>query len=382
MTEPTKMEEKRTVFERHNLSVEVVKGADDQMLAHFYETILGTPGGLQYKHTSIKDKIENLGNLYFLVLKRAGRILGTVGLAKNELQNGDHLITSWYIRYFSIKAPLRSEKYRRKKKQPEQQQGKGMSLFLKLGYSFFENPFLLENEKATSPQCSIVYSYIEKNNHRTVGFNNEMKLMPVRDFSTILFSRFYPGKNEYVKKIQKEKIPEMKEKLKQFYSDYTMYSDKNLFFDQHYYVVEKEGEIIAGLQAYPDKWKVIDMPGKWGKLMFWLLPGLPFLKKIFNPKNFKFLAVEGIWYKKGCEKYIEDILESACTRHKINLVMMWLDSDSDLLADLDNHINFGIVNKLIERVKGEVRVKFINFKEEDKAEYYNKPAYLSSFDMS
>ena len=153
---------KRTVIEKRNLRVNVVKGADDQMIEYFSDTVLGTPGGLQYKHTSIKAKIENLGDVYFLVLKKDDTILGTVGLAKRMLYIGNHEFISWYIRYFAIRAPLRSNVHKRNKNQNGQSQGKGTGLFLKLGSSFIENPFLFEDENKTTPGKSIVYSYIEK----------------------------------------------------------------------------------------------------------------------------------------------------------------------------------------------------------------------------
>jgi hypothetical protein len=54
-----------------SISVEKEPSKDvRELLAH---TILGTPGKFRYRHTSFDTKMQFLGRIYFLVLKKSGK---------------------------------------------------------------------------------------------------------------------------------------------------------------------------------------------------------------------------------------------------------------------------------------------------------------------
>jgi len=57
-------------------------------------------------------------------------------------------------------------------------------------------------------------------------------------------------------------------------------------------VLEKEGEILAGVQAHPQQWKFVNLPGWSGKFILNILPNIPIAKRLFNAKHHKFLCFE------------------------------------------------------------------------------------------
>lgn len=374
------MKSEQSIFKHQSLKVEVKTSADKQMLEHFKSTVLGTPGGLQYKHTTIESKLENLGKVYFLLLKRYDTLLGTIGLALRDTYVDGNSCKSWYIRYFAIRAPMQSKTSRRAKVQKDP--GRGNRLLMSVGQAYFDNPDLFEDPSSKVSVPSIIYSYTEKENFRTLGFNDQMGLLPVRSFCTLLFSRFRVKAQPNVSLIKKEEVTGVKKMISDFYQNYSMFSWQNLFFDKRYLIYKQDGKVVAGLQANPDLWEIHGLGGKKGKLMMKILPVLPGIRRIFKPGALKFLAVEGLFYLPGYENCIQPMLETACAKFDTNLVMMWFDTKSQIIEDLDKTTDYGFISKVMKRVEADVRVSFINIDEEEKEKYRDRPAYISAFDMT
>jgi len=369
----------KTIFERGSIKIEIKSGADHQMLDHFKETVLGTPGGLQYKHTQIKSKLEKLGKVFFMLLKRKDKILGSIGLAYRQTFSNKESYASWYIRYFAIRAPLRAKKY---KKNPEKNPSDGSSLFLKLGEKYFNNPNLFENEESKSPSKSIIYGYTEKENHRSIAFTEKLGFVPVRIFYTLLFSRLQPKTHSNVRALKTNEKEDVRNMIRSFYADYSLLSFQSIYFDQRYLVYIEDNKIVAGLQANPDRWEIHALGGRAGKILLKLLPLIPGIKKIFKPGALNFLGIEGVFYLPGYEKCIEALLESACHKFNTGLAMIWVDANSGLLNKLDHNIHYGVLNNLMKRFEAEVRIKFNGFSEKEIATFYSKPAYISAIDMT
>jgi hypothetical protein len=374
------MEADQSIFKHQSLKVEVRTSADEEMLGHFKATVLGTPGGLQYKHTTIESKLNNLGKVYFLLLKRYDHLLGTVGLALRDTYVEGKKCKSWYIRYFAIRAPMQAKTQHGKKK--SKNPDRGNRLLLSVGKAYFENPDLFENSEAKESTQSIIYSYTEKENFRTLGFNDQMELSPVRSFNTLLFSRFRTKEHANISIIIEKEIAEVKNLITDFYRNYTMFSWQNLFFDHRFLLYKQDGKIVAGLQANPDLWEIHGLGGRKGKFLLKVLPLIPGLKRIFKPDSLKFLAVEGLFYLPGYECCIQPLLETACAKFDTNLIMMWFDANSQIITDLDRTTDYGFISKIMKRVEADVRVRFINFSEEEMEKYKSRPAYISAFDMT
>jgi len=104
------LKKKQTVLEKGSMQVTLEHEAPRELIEHMEQTWLGTPGGVQYHHTSGVEKIRNLADAHFLFLRRAGRMLGSIGYLERVTRNGDRSYKTWLVRYFSIKAPMRSKK--------------------------------------------------------------------------------------------------------------------------------------------------------------------------------------------------------------------------------------------------------------------------------
>lgn len=362
----------------HSLRVVIEKNPGTELTDHLKKTVLGTPGGLRYKHTNQVKKLNNIGEAYFLLLFKMNRMLGSVGLCLRNTYNGELVEKSWYIRYFSIHAPLRGKKGHSKLKKIKKVSGIGILKNAVMPY--FNNPDILQNP-GNEMSKSIIFSYIDKENPRSADFSRQMGLESVRTLSTFIFTRFKPGQFAHVKRINEIQKSQVLKEIKKFYSGYTMFHEQYIFFENNYYVAVENGEIVAGLQANPEEWEIVEMKGL-GGMFIKIIPYIPFIKKYLNPQKFKFLGIEAIWYKPGKAHYIDNIIESVLSKSKLYIALSWQDSMSELQAELVKEVRPGFLSKFFKAGHGEIQIKFISFTEKEKQEYFNKPAYLSAFDMT
>ncbi len=365
------------------LSVSVEKEPGNDVKELLAATVLGTPGKLRYCHTSFNTKLPFLGQVYFLVLKKSGKLLGCIAFSMRHIRYQQPPVNAWYIRYFSIRAPLRAKSHTQKRRQGLEKNKPQRDNLLKLtAQRFFDNPTLLDEKLGNDPDGSLVYAYVEKENVRSWDFTEMTGFETVGRIHTSFFSRFYPKKDQHVQcPAEKEKALVLSS-LREFYKGHTFYTEQNIFFGNNYLVWKEGEEILAGCQANPEVWKLVEYPGFLNKLFLKVLIRFPVLSRRFDPGYLKFVAIEGIWYKKGFAKCLLPLFESACAHHELYLAIIWLDSKSPVYSTLRQLKKRGIIDKFIKPAVADIRVKFIGWKETDKQFYHERPAYISCFDMT
>ena len=371
----------------HDLRVEVVNQAGDDIKTHISKTILGTPGGLIYRLVDTVNKLGDMGLVYFMTLRKSTRLLGSVGLVHRMAKNGSKSFSTYYIRYFSIFAPLRIKTYKERKKELKEAKKQG-NIFQKNNLikdkviPFFDNMTSLNDPSIPSDTKSFSFAYIEKKNYRSMDFSSMMGYITTREFATLVFSRFYPKKNENVSVISSEEKPWVLKKLNEKYFDYTTFYTDNIFYKDQYFVYKEKGEIVAGVQANRVEWEILEFPGRNGAFLMKMVPKLPLMSKLFQPGSFKFAAFEGIYYKPGHENKLPGLFESACTMLGVNVGLSWMDTESFLYQDVIEAGNLGFLGKVMKSQPANVRVKFLDVPENEQKEFFEKPAYISVFDMT
>ncbi len=160
-----------------------------------------------------------------------------------------------------------------------------------------------------------------------------------------------------------------------------MFSHENLSGTRDYYVIKDEhGQITAGVQVNPDRWRIHSLPGATGKIIFHLFSSLPYLNRIFN-KNYKFITLEGIYYRAGAEKDLELLFEHLLHHYKVYTAIIPVDADSNVYKTLKS-LQLGIASKLNKEVRGNIIAKFVQFNSEQINLFKENPAYLSGIDVT
>jgi hypothetical protein len=362
-----------------SLDVEILSEPNQEIRNHLREMVLGTPGKLQYRFHKVDDKLDYLTNCRFLILKKYGRVIGSVCMIRRTGLESESDYSFWYIRYMFIRAPLKPKTYHRKKKKRENPIPS--NLIWNSVMKYLEQPEIMMDESMKLNR-TLLYSYVQKENLRAVNFNNEVGLLPLKKIQTYFFSRIRPVKHESVRQIREEEKSMVREILRHFYKDYILFFEQNLFYKDQYYVCIKNGDIVAGVQANQETWAFLNKPGFSGFILIKVLPWIPLISRYWNPRDFRFNAVEGIFYKEGHEDALITLLESVCAIHRNHIIFYWADPESRISRIISKPEVKGFISRFLPSEEINLCTKFINWQQEEIEDFKRKPLYISCFDST
>ena len=334
--------------------------------------VIGTPGkSMLYQHLEVEKKLDKIANPIYVNLVKGDNILGTCCFCNRETSNSGKRMSSFYLRYFTFK-----QKYRSSHKKTVHRASAGSELRNEINR-------LLSGEGLAKrvDDRFFHYAYVDPENSRSLALCNEFGFKPVRKFSTVIFNRLHPKNNVAVEQLADSAIADMQERLTSFYKNYTMFSFENLFNRGDYFIIRDEKKnIIAGVQANPDRWKIIELPGISGKFILNLFSALPYLNRVIK-KEYDFITLEGLYLMPGNEKSLAVLLESILAVYGRNSAMLWLDNDSALYKAVKS-IDLGLVAQIKREVTAHVICKFVNVSKEDQSFFAANPAYISGTDLT
>lgn len=362
-----------------DLVLQMRREANDDIVALLEDTTLGTPGGTQYQHFGGKEKIREVRDPYFLELRKGERLLGVLCMAhRNSLFPGPAGHNAFYIRYLSV-----MESLQRKVNTSNAGATTGLksnSLVKRALRRLLDHPRALM--EATGRDHAVFYAYVELENERSQDMTRNMGFVPIGKFSTHLFSRAWPRKDPRVRRMTPQDRPEVEQKLRETYAGHVLFSMQNLFYQDNYFVLEEDGELIAGLQANYVHWVILGMPGVTGKFIMKVLPYLPLIRRMFNPQKFEFACVEGIFCREGREKDLHRLLEHACRELGVYTAILWLDHLDPLYERLNRYGKWGLLQRINGDTPADIIAKFVNVPDEDQELIRNRPRYISAFDST
>mgnify|MGYP001560598029 CR=1 FL=1 len=372
----------KTILNIKGLEVRVTDHANEDILGILNHTVQGSEGGLRFSLQNIAPRIEAYGNkIRFVSLYKQNRITGTVGACFRMSGEGALLYPSTYIRYLAFLSTYQTSVNWRKREKAVIKPESDFS-FKQRTLEIFSKPHILELPDVFEEDKHIMYAFLESMNERSKNLVNQAGYEYIRSFLTVAFSRFSPKVDTRVSKLSDPEKPGMKELLVDFYKDYSLFTPENAFYGDRYYVLREGGEIIAGVCTIPSAYKVYDIPGIWGWVMMKMLPGIPYLRRLFRPGEFRYLVFDAIYCKKGREKVLANLFESACAVEGFNTGLTWIDDRSYLFDKMRTSVKMGALNRMLNAKPGLVYTKFINMTQEDKDRFYDAPAYISGFDFS
>jgi hypothetical protein len=372
----------RIVYKYNELEVKVSDYANEGILDILDHAVQGSEGGLRFSLQNIAQRIAAYKDqIRFVSLYKKNKITGTVGSCFRVSGQGNLRYPTSYLRYLAFQATYQSDltwRERRKElKKPEKDAG-----FKQKTLEIFSKPHLLDLDNVFEGDKHISYAFVESMNERSKNLVHQAGYEYIRSFLTVAFSRFSPKSDKRVVKLREEEKTEMTSLLLEYYRDYSFFSTDYSFFDDRYYVLKEGNVIIAGASAIPSVYKVYDVPGIWGWVMMKVLPKTPYYRRLFRPGEFRYLVFDAIYCKKGKEKLLANLFESACAAEGFHTGLTWLDDRSELYDKLKTGVKMGALNRMLNAKPGLVYSKFINLTQEEQDHFYDAPAYISGFDFS
>ena len=372
----------RTLLTYHNLTIEVENSPSEELMEHMHQTAMGQPGGMQYHHTDLEQKMKSGDENYFMYLRKSGKMLGSVGFCSKPTETAGVTHDSWLIRYFSIKAPIKGVPKKRLTKADLKDENKRTTVLGRFIQPVFADPAQLREEKTSADQPAIIFAIIDQTNLRSMNFSAQMGLETVGSLAAFTFSRLRPRRSDRIETMEENQRADILKQIKEFYKDYTLFYSDSIFSNNDYYVIKEGSRMVAGVQIYPVTWKIVDFGNKMTNRAAGLLGRIPSLRKRINKDEISFLAFDAIYCEPGYEKLLYELMEGVLARTKHFLAMMMMDLESDLYALFRENKKLGILHKIQGNSYTDIRVRFIHMPDAVKQQFYDRPTYIPTYDNS
>ena len=372
----------KSVFSYKGLEVRVSDYANEGIIDILNRAVQGSEGGLRFSLQDVAKRIAAYKDqIRFVSLYKKNQVTGTVGSCFRISGQGRLRYPTSYLRYLAFQSTYQSDNNWRKRIREKIKPEKDFS-FKQKTLEIFSKPHLLELNNVFEGDKHVMYAFVESMNERSKNLVHQAGYEYIRSFLTVAFSRFSPSADRRVSKLEAHEKPVMEKLLTEFYKDYSFFTTTYSFYGDQYFVMKENDEIIAGVSAIPSSFKVYDVPGIWGWVMMKVLPGTPFLRRLFRPGEFRYLVLDAIYCREGREDQLAALFESACAVEGFNTGLIWLDDRSRLYDRIRTRVRLGALNRMLNAKPGLVYGKFINLTEEEKEYFYDAPAYISGFDFS
>lgn len=324
----------------------------------FLQHIVLGSAGLIYEHKTIPQIIPVLPNPDLLYVAENEDILATVVFCQNEIGVAGHRFNSQYARYFAAGPKIR-----------------GRGLVKKF------SAHVMDVARAGEERKTIFFGVVEAKNKASFKVASSVGYQPIGKIKTVGFSRFFPKRS---RRIEKVNTPDEKkgvlDLLQDFYRDHSLVHFDFLFLNEGYYVIRENGEIVAGAQLHIGHWVIKRMPGLLGKILLKVIPHLPLLNTIFNPRKFKFASFEGIYFKPGYEDRLFELFEGLLVKQKLKTALFWMAEQSPHYEKIITHGRLGLFHNFVKDSDTQVMASFRNMTPEEEKLFENHPVYACSLD--
>lgn len=371
--------EQKLLFQQDKVQIIWQKGADAELISLLNATTYGQEGKIQYVHTQVESKIARIAEPYFIKVLHGQRLIGVMGImARHGSSPNSSIKRLGYIRYFSL--PLRFAQLGSvdKAKSTKINSSHSVKQFV---HRLFHDPHLLSGLLNCAPEELALYAYVEAENSRSVHMNKLFDMEMKGMFNSFLFSRLSPNTSSAVRHY----LPEQWKEVAPFFTK--QLAEHQFFFSDnmaqgHCFVVKEQGDIVAGLMAYPTRWRIQNIPGLSGKMYQHVFPHVPYLKRIINPANHRFLSFEGLACLSGKEGYFPALMETALHRLGHYAGQFGLDHNDALFPYFFHSKELGLLAKVKKSIPVGIYVKTFSDSTAEVIRQSQLPYYLSGFDMT
>lgn len=320
----------------------------------------GTEGAI-YQNLKVEEHIKLITNPSLMAIEQEDELQATALFSQVQVLSGPETYNCQYIRYFATNPAVR-----------------GTGLMKR--YASEAMRLISQGETLKT----VYFALVEKGNKASFRAVQNAGYTQTGNIKTMGFSRFFPKPNKQLYQIQTEQEKNaVREVLALQYAQHSLTQFQPVFLHDQYCVVkDADGSLLAGCQYHRGAWKVNRMPGRMGKLILRLLPHIPLLNRIFNPKKFQFLTFEAIFCKAGAEEVLNDLFEGLLARNQVNTAMLWLDEKDPLFQRLQKVMDFGLFHNFVKANDVHMMQCFLGFSEAEQRQFTTRPFYASAFDYA
>ncbi|MFK8044491.1 MAG: hypothetical protein AB8B72_03280, partial [Crocinitomicaceae bacterium] len=238
------------------------------------------------------------------------------------------------------------------------------------------------NVESPEYKSKIYWAIIDPENSRSLQMGERYGFESIAKVKTTAFSRIKLSARPKVTKSTVAEHDEIWKNIQSFYSGYNGLTKVHLFEHNNYYVLKNNGQIIAGIQGNQVEWKIEAMPGGFGKVLVKVMPYIPLINRIINPKKYQFLATEGLFWKNGFEHKVQELLEGVLHIHQCHSMLIWTDAKDSKINTVLQKTKLGLLQKIKKDNRVDIVAKFNSVDEAVKQSMKNNLHYISGFDCT
>ncbi len=356
-TSPYSNHNKTLVLKEEEYSIWKYEGVPEEVISFFEQTNWGSAGAV-YERKNSSELVRQLKAPYLFAIQKEEEIVGTAVFCHTTPLVLGVPYNCYIIRYFAASPLIQGKKI------IKHYAGKVMEVVRDA-----------ETEKTIYVGC------VEKGNIRSYKVVENAGYEPLGLLGVNAFSRFFPKEQNNIERIQtessKKKVLEL---LNTFYVNHVLVHFDYLFLRDNYFVIRENGEIVVGCQFHRVHWAINKMPGFMGKLIMRVLPNIPFISKLFNPRRFEFLAFEGIYFKPGYEQTLLNLFEGLLHQEGMNSALFWMGENCPYRKKIQQHGNLGLMQYFVKDAGVYIMTSYRNMGEEEITLLKSGPLYASAFD--
>src|SRR5690606_333286 len=128
-----------------------------------------------------------------------------------------------------------------------------------------------------------------------------------------------------------------------------------------YCLKDEKGGLLAYAKFTTVNWEIVRMPGKLGGMFTKMIPYVPLLRKLIQPKNHVFLVPEIVWTTGNDAQLLTELFEGVLAREKRNLILWWIDRSDAFYLTVKPKVKWGILHRMI----GETAVDVVRLSQKD-----------------
>jgi hypothetical protein len=330
------------------MKFELSKEISPDLVQLFERTVLGT-NGAKYKHLDVAQSVAHTDNPLSFSLRRREQLIANITFCQRPF--------GLYLRYFSFDSKFQSKgKARMNPKSVLKVQIEEVFQDLETNYGGTQN------------YC---YAYIDTKNVRSKWMSETFGFQTKAYLATQSFSRIWPKANPTLK--EERMSPELFDTIEKNYSHYTAYFTH--FFEKGtvYSIFDQNGTRLAFAQFHKVRWEIQRLPGKLGGLQVKLLPYIPFINKLIQPKEHTFLVPEVVCNPSGNIADVQRLFEAVLAKEQLHSLLWWNDTRDRLYQKAQQTFSWGLLHNIIGVAKVDVVVRG-DFEPKE-------PIFIAAFDM-
>jgi len=349
---------KEIIYTEGKYTIQKHHGIPEEALL-FLESISWGNEGTLYEHKNTEEQIKQIKKPILLGIYEGNHIRATAVFVMTTVTENDKVYNLIYIRYFASSKEIR---------------GKGIIK----RFSIKVMELIRESEK----EQTVYFGCIEKDNKSSYKVVQSAGYSKFGTVKTLGFSRFFPKWDNRIKQVvHKEEQDEVLALLKKQYEHHALVRFDYVFLKDNYFIIREQGEIVAGCQYHRTHWVINNMKGFMGKIVMNLVPVIPILNTLFNPKRFEFLAFEGIYFKSGYEDQLYTLFEGLLAKENLKSAMFWLGKNCPIRKNILKKGQLGLIHTFVKDSDIEIMTSFKNISDSEITNLTSKPLFASAFDF-